>query len=302
MMSMRRSLMRTAMTCAFIAATTCVSVGLATQTQPDVQVKATRVAGSVYVLEGQGGNIGACVGDDGILIIDDQFERVAEQVRAALASLNPGPLKFILNTHFHGDHTGGNEIFGKEGTIIAHENVRKRLTTPQQRGDRTVEPLDPSGWPVVTFADRVTIHFNGEDIQFIHLAAGHTDGDGIVFFPRANVIHMGDLLFAGRFPFVDVDGGGSVEGYRKNLEWVMLNLPAGAQVIPGHGPLSTMDDVKKMRDMIVETSDIVAKAIAANKTLDQIKQAGLPEKYQSFDWQFISSARWIETLYAAYSK
>lgn len=283
---------------AMLFATTAV----ATQTQPDVQVKTTQVSGNVYMLEGQGGNIGACVGNDGILIIDDQYERMAEKVRAALTSLNPGPLKFILNTHYHGDHVGSNEIFGLEGTIIAHENVRKRVTVPQQRGERTVEPLDPSGWPVVTFQDRVNVHFNGEDIQFIHMPAGHTDGDGIVFFPKANVIHMGDLLFSGRFPFVDVGGGGSVEGYLKNLEWVMLNLPKDAKVIPGHGPLSTMEDVRAMHEMIRETSEHVKKQIADKKNLDQVKQAGLPEKFKAFDWQFITTDKWIETLYAAYSK
>lgn len=278
------------------------TAAVATQTQPDVQIKATQVSGNVYMLEGQGGNIGACVGDDGILIIDDQFDRLADKIRAALASLNPGPLKFILNTHYHGDHVGGNEIFGKEGTIIAHENVRKRLTVPQQRGERTVEPLDPSGWPVVTFQDRVKVHFNGEDIQFIHMPAGHTDGDGIVFFPKANVIHMGDLLFTGRFPRVDVEGGGSVEGYLKSLEWVMFNLPKDAKVIPGHGALATMDDVRAMRDMFVETGDYVKKLIAQKKTLEEIKAAGLPEKFKSFDWQFITTDKWIDTLYAAYSK
>jgi glyoxylase-like metal-dependent hydrolase (beta-lactamase superfamily II) len=148
----------------------------------------------------------------------------------------------------------------------------------------------------------VNVHFNGEDIQFIHMEAGHTDGDGIVFFPKANVIHMGDLMFSGRFPFIDVEGGGSIEGYRKSLEWVIANLPASAQVIPGHGPLSTMDDVKKLRDMIAETSEIVKKAIADKKTLTEMKQAGLPEKFKAFDWQFISTDRWIEQLYAAYSK
>ena len=277
-------------------------IAAATQTQPDVEIKTTRVAGNVYMLEGQGGNIGACVGPDGVLIIDDQFERLADKIRAALTKLNPGPLKFILNTHYHGDHTGSNELFGKEGTIIAHENVRNRLTTSQQRGERTVEALDPSGWPVVTFQDKVKVHFNGEDIQFIHLAAGHTDGDGIVFFPKANVIHMGDLLFSGHFPFIDVDGGGTVEGYLNDLKWVVDNLPKDAQVIPGHGPLSTMAEVQAARDMIQETSDIVKKQIAEKKSLDDIKKAGLPEKFKPFDWQFVSTERWIETLYAAYSK
>ncbi|MCI0451054.1 MAG: MBL fold metallo-hydrolase [Candidatus Latescibacteria bacterium] len=294
---MRKSLLG-ATSALLLAANTAV----ATQTQPDVEVKTIPVAGSVYMLEGQGGNIGACVGDDGILIIDDQYERMADAVRAALTALNPGPLKFVLNTHYHGDHVGGNEIFGNEATIIAHENVRNRVTVPQQRGERTVEPLDPAGWPVVTFQDKVKVHFNGEDIQFIHLPAGHTDGDGIVFFPKSNVIHMGDLLFSGRYPRVDVEGGGSVDGYLKNLEWVMFNLPKDAKVIPGHGPLSTMDDVHAARDMIKETSEYVKKLIAGKKTLEEIKKAGLPEKFKPFDWQFITTDRWIETLYTAYSK
>jgi len=277
-------------------------IAAATQTQPDVEIRTTKVSGNVYILEGQGGNIGACVGPDGVLIIDDQFERLADKIRGALTKLNPGPLKFILNTHYHGDHVGNNELFGKEGTIIAHENVRKRLTTSQKRGERTVEALDPSGWPVVTFQDKVKVHFNGEDIQFIHFEAGHTDGDGIVFFPNANVIHMGDLLFSGRFPFIDVDGGGSVDGYLNALKWVASNLPKNAQVIPGHGPLSTMAEVEAARDMIQETSDLVKKQIAEKKSLDDIKKAGLPEKFKPFDWQFVPTERWIETLYAAYSK
>ncbi len=271
-------------------------------TPPDVQIKTTQVSGNVYMLEGQGGNIGACVGPDGILIIDDEFERLSDKIRAALTALNPGPLKFVLNTHYHGDHVGSNPVFGKEGTIIAQENVRKRLMVPSQRGDKTVDAMDPAGWPVVTFEDRVNVHFNGEDIQFIHLPAGHTDGDGIVFFPDANVVHMGDLLFTGHFPFVDVDGGGSVQGYLKDLEWVLANMPKDAKVIPGHGPLSTMDDVRAMRDMFVETSDYVKKQIAQKKTLEEIKAAGLPDKFKSFDWQFISTQGWIEALYAAYSK
>ena len=262
----------------------------------DARITSTRVSGNVFMLEGQGGNMGACVGPDGVLLIDDQFAPLAKKIRSALRALDPGPLQFILNTHYHGDHVGGNPVFGKEGTIIAHENVRRRVSVRQESGDRVREALDPAGWPVVTFADAVTIHFNGEDIRFFHLPAGHTDGDGLVFFPKANVVHMGDLMFSGRFPLVDIDGGGTVDGYVAALDWVLDNIPKDAKVIPGHGPLSTMDDVKRLRDMIVETRDIVRRELKTGKTIEEIKRAGLPEKYKPFDWQFISTERWLETL------
>ena len=287
---------------AFAAGAFSVAAAHENQSESLVQIKSTPVAGSVYMLEGQGGNIGACVGEDGILIVDDQFAPLAEKIRAALKALNPGPLQFILNTHHHGDHVGGNPVFGKEGTIIAHENVRKRVSTPQERGDSTTEPIERSGWPVVTFEDNVHVHFNGEDIRFIHMPAGHTDGDAIVYFPKSNVVHMGDLLFTGRFPFIDTDSGGTVEGYLKGLAWVISNMPATAQFIPGHGPLSTMDDVKAMHEMIRETSVYVKKLMGENKSLDDIKKAGIPPEFKSFDGGFISGDKWLETLYTAYSK
>lgn len=267
----------------------------AQQNFDDVTIASTRVAGNVFMLAGRGGNMGACVGPDGILLIDDQFAPLAEKIRAALRDLDPGPLAFILNTHHHGDHTGGNPVFGREGTIIAHENVRKRVSV-RQEGEGERDALDPEGWPVVTFRDAVTIHFNGEDIRFFHLGPGHTDGDGIVHFPKANVVHMGDLMFAGRFPYIDFEGGGSVDGYLANLNWVIENLPADVKVIPGHGPLSTMDDVKRLRNMIVETRALVAERLEAGKSADEIKQAGLPEKFKPFESDFINAERWIETL------
>ncbi|MDH4036167.1 MAG: MBL fold metallo-hydrolase [Candidatus Krumholzibacteria bacterium] len=267
------------------------------QQDEDVRITSTRVSGNVYMLEGQGGNIGACVGDDGILIIDDQFARLAEKIRAALRELNPGPVEFILNTHYHGDHVGGNPVFGKEGTIIAHENVRKRVSTQQVSGDRVRDAIDPAGWPVVTFADAVTIHFNGEDIRFLHLPAGHTDGDGVVYFPKANVIHTGDLMFTGKFPRVDFEGGGSVEGYAAALTWVLENIPPDAKVIPGHGALSSMEDVRRQRDMIVETQAFVRAQVKAGKSLAEIQQAGLPDEYESFDWKFITTSNWVDDLY-----
>ncbi|HEU4365378.1 MAG TPA: MBL fold metallo-hydrolase [Candidatus Krumholzibacteria bacterium] len=278
-------------------ALTAAAGALAQPNADEVTIKSTRVAGNVYMLEGRGGNMGVCIGPDGVLLIDDQFAPLAEKIRAALRDLDPGPLEFILNTHYHGDHVGGNPVFGKEGTIIAHENVRKRVSARQEGGERVREALDPAGWPVVTFKESVTLHFNGEDIRFVHLPAGHTDGDGIVHFPKANVVHMGDLMFSGRFPYIDTDGGGTVDGYADNLAWVLDNLPPDAKVIPGHGPLCTMEDVKGLRDMIVETRELVRAQVKAGKSIDQIKQAGLPEKYKALESTSITGERWIEALY-----
>jgi glyoxylase-like metal-dependent hydrolase (beta-lactamase superfamily II) len=265
----------------------------------DVTIKTTRVAGNVYMLEGRGGNIGVCAGDDGVLIIDDQFAPLAEKIRLALRGIDPGPLKFILNTHYHGDHVGGNPVFGKEGTIIAHENVRKRVSVDQVSPGRTREALDPAGWPVVTFQEAVTVHFNGEDIQFRHLPAGHTDGDAIVYFPKANVLHMGDLMFLGRFPIIDIDGGGSVDGFSANLAWVVKNMPADVKIIPGHGWLCGPEEVKQLRDVVLGTRDFVREQVKAGKSLEEIKQAGLPEKYAAWNSANRSTDGWIEVLHRA---
>ncbi len=266
----------------------------------DVTVRTTHVAGAVYMLEGRGGNIGVSAGDDGILLVDDQFAPLAPKIRAAVAKLADGPLRFVLNTHFHGDHVGGNPVFGEEALIVAHENVRERLATPQDMFGRTREPLPPEGWPVVTFDRSVTVHFNGEAVRVIHLPPGHTDGDAIVWFTKSNVLHMGDLLFAGRFPFVDLDHGGSLEGYVADLDSVLaLGLPEDIRVIPGHGPLSGLDAVRALRDMIRETTAIVRARIEAGQSLDAIRAAGLPSRFDAWNWEFISTERWIDTIWRA---
>jgi glyoxylase-like metal-dependent hydrolase (beta-lactamase superfamily II) len=270
--------------------------------QPDysqVQIKATKVAGNVYMLEGAGGNIGVSVGADGILIVDDQFAPLAEKIKASLQSLNPGKLRFILNTHFHGDHTGGNVAFGPEGTIIAHDNVRKRLSTDQYSSifKRTTPASPKEALPVVTFNHSLTVHFNGEEIRAIHFPQGHTDGDSVIFFTASNVVHLGDDFFAGRFPFVDIDSGGSVEGLAKNIGELIGKIPAAAKLIPGHGPISTLEDLKAYHRMLVETTDIVRKKIAAKKSLDEIKKEGLPAEWNSWGTGFIKTELWLELIY-----
>jgi cyclase len=252
----------------------------------NVQVTATPVSGSVYMLTGQGGNIGASVGADGTLIIDDQFAPLADKIQAALNGLGGGKPRLVLNTHFHGDHTGSNAHFGREGTIIAHDNVRLRLLDSE-------EELDRAALPLVTFDEHLTVHFNDEEIQIIHLPAGHTDGDSAVWFKNANVVHMGDQLFSGSFPFIDQASGGTVSGYLKNLETMLAMIPADAKVIPGHGPLSGTDAIEAAITMIRATRLAVKTALDAGQTLDQIQ---LGDQWAEWGAGFINNERWIQIL------
>jgi cyclase len=264
-----------------------------------VQMKSTKVAGNVYMLEGAGGNIGVSVGDDGILIVDDQFAPLADKIRAALKGLGDKKLRFILNTHWHNDHTGGNAAFGPEATIIAHDNVRKRLATDQRSEIfKSTTPASPKeALPVITFDHSLSVHFNGEDIRAIHFPQGHTDGDSVIFFTSSNVVHLGDDFFAGRFPFVDLDSGGSVEGLAKNIGEIIGKIPEGAKLIPGHGPISTIDDLKSYHRMLLETTSIVRQKIAAGKTIDQIKSEGLPEEWKPWGTGFIKTDLWLQTVH-----
>ena len=288
--------------CSIVIALSLVSFAARAQ-QPDfsrVEIKAIKVAGNVYMLQGAGGNIGVSVGTDGILIVDDQFAPLADKIKAALKSLGEGKLKFILNTHWHGDHTGGNAVFGPDAPIVAQTNVRKRL----QEGSTAnkVDPAPKEALPVITFDQSVSVHFNGEEIRVIHFPHGHTDGDAVIFFTGSNVVHMGDDFFNGNFPFVDLDSGGDVEGYVRNVGEVLTKLPAGAKIIPGHGALATADDLKSFHRMLTETTGIVRRKIAAGKTLDEIKKEGLPEEWKSWGKGFISTDRWIETIYRSFTR
>jgi cyclase len=273
------------------------SLAVAQQDFSKVEVKAQKVSGNVYMLTGAGGNIGVSAGPDGVLIVDDQFAPLADKIRAALKGINSGKLKFILNTHFHGDHTGGNREFGPEAPIIAHTNVRKRLMTEQRRGDRTTPPEPKEAWPVVTFDHSVSVHFNGEEIKALHFPQGHTDGDSIIFFTGSNVVHMGDDFFEGRFPFVDIDSGGSVDGLTRNIADAIAKIPADAHIIPGHGPVSKLGDLKAYHRMLVETTGIVDKKMAAGRSLSEIKSEGLGEEWKDWGTGFINTDRWIETIH-----
>ena len=269
-----------------------------------VEIKPTKVAGNIYMLEGSGGNIGVSVGPDGILIVDDQFAPLADKIKAALKTLGEGKLKFVLNTHWHGDHTGGNTVFGPEAPIIAHDNVRKRLATEQKSEfwKRTTPASPKEALPVITFDQSLSVHFNGEEIRVIHFPHGHTDGDSVIFFTGSNVVHMGDNFFTNRFPFVDLESGGTVQGLIKNLGEIIPKLPAGVKLIPGHGPISTVEDLRLYHRMIQETTEVVRKKMESGKTLAQIKAEGLPEEWKPWGVGFIKTDVWIQTIHGSLSK
>jgi cyclase len=280
----------------------------AQQKEPDwskIQIKVSKVSGNIYLLEGQGGNIAASVGEDGIVIVDDEFAPLAEKIQAALKDLKitDKPVRFVINTHYHGDHTGGNPPFANSGsTVIAQDNVRKRLLsggTAGNGGSLKMEnkPAEKAALPIITFEHDVTVHLNGEDIRALHFPAGHTDGDAIIFFPKNNVVHMGDDFVRYGFPFIDVVSGGSVQGMTDGLEKAIAQLPADVKVIPGHGQLSNLDDVRSYIQMLKDTTAAVQKALAAKKTVDQMKQEKILAPWAKWSGDFVNQDTFIETIF-----
>jgi cyclase len=270
-----------------------------------VEIKVTKVSGKIYMLEGEGGNIAASVGEDGIVIVDDQYAPLADKIQTALKNLKitDKPVRFVINTHYHGDHTGGNEPFANTGsTVIAQDNVRKRLETGGTAGNggsikMEAKPAPKGALPVITFEHDVTVHLNGEDIRALHFPAGHTDGDAIIFFPKNNVVHMGDDFVRYGFPFIDVSSGGSVQGMIAAMEKVSTQLPPDVKVIPGHGALSNLDDVRAFTKMLKETSAVVQKAIDEHKTVEQMKQEKILAPWAKWSGEFLDADKFIETLY-----
>jgi glyoxylase-like metal-dependent hydrolase (beta-lactamase superfamily II) len=270
-----------------------VAMPIAAWGQEAVEVKTTHVAGPVYMLEGNGGNIGVSAGDDGVLMIDSQFANMVEKNQAAVNALG-SDLKYLLNTHFHFDHTGGNVSFGAKSTVVAHDNVLTRL-----KGGSFKKPEDKDGLPEETFSDAKTIEFNGDVIKLVHLPNGHTDGDCIIFFPQSNVVHMGDHFFAGRFPFVDIAGGGNPEQYTKNVQQAIDWMSPDVKIIPGHGPLSTLDDLKAFHAMLTETIEVIRKAKADGQEPKEIARSDAFKKWEGWGDGFVSTQRWISIVHAS---
>jgi cyclase len=263
----------------------------------DVTVKTIKITDKIYMLQGSGGNIGLSLGDSGILMIDDDYAAVSEKLAEALGKLGPMNPKFVFNTHWHADHTEGNKYFGKNSMIVSHINVKKRLSEDTMIFGNKSLAFEPYAQPMLTFEQSMSVHFNGEEVKAVYYANAHTDGDSVIYFPKSNVVHMGDLYFQNRFPFVDLENGGSVEGLAKHLGDIIAKLPADIKIIPGHGALSNLEELKLYHKMIEDTTAILKKGMKKKKSLEELKKAGLPEKYLDWGRGFIKQDFWIETIY-----
>lgn len=257
---------------ASVALLACAGAWAQGQDYSKVVIETHKLAEGIYMLTGAGGNIGVSAGEDGVAIIDDQFAPLTPKIEEALAKLSAKPARFVINTHWHGDHTGGNENFGKAGAVIvAHDNVRKRMGEKHfsQFFNRETPPSPKDALPVLTFAEDVTLHFNGETLHVFHVDNAHTDGDGLIYFRNANVLHMGDTFFSGMYPFIDAGSGGGIDGAIAAADKVLGMVGAETKIIPGHGPLATRADLEKYRAMLATLRERVTKLIRDGKTLEQ---------------------------------
>lgn len=280
-----------------------LSVGATAQDFSKVEITTTEVTPGIYMLQGQGGNIGVSVGDDGVFVIDDQFAPLTDKILSAINKLSDKPVRFVINTHWHFDHTGGNENLGKGGAIIvAHDNVRKRMSKGQmmEAFNTEVPPAPKEALPVVTFDQGVTFHWNDETLEVVHPAPAHTDGDAVIYFQGANVVHAGDLFFNGFYPFIDAGSGGSMAGVIEGVAAILARIDDNTRVIPGHGPLSNKAELQSYHDMLKiiygRVKALKGKGKSAAEVVAAKPTADFDEKWGG---GFLKPDRWVEIIYTA---
>ena len=265
-----------------------------------VDIQTVPVADGLYMLIGQGGNLGVSAGEDGVFLIDDQYAPLHAKIVAAVSKISTQPIRFVLNTHWHGDHTGGNELLGQGGAlIVAHDNVRTRLEAGQFMTffNRSVPPAPADALPILTFDESVTFYVNGQEIHAFHVDPAHTDGDAVVHFRTANVIHTGDVYFAGRYPFIDIESGGSINGVITAVDRIKNLCDVDTQIIPGHGPLSNAAELHEYREMLATVRDAIAALIAEGKSLKEVQAAKPTAAYDDAYTDFITGEQFTGLVY-----
>ena len=283
-----------------LAAVLLPGVSFAQQDYSKVEIKVTQLSATTYMMAGAGGNLGLSVGEDAVFLIDDQFAELSPKITAAIAKITSKPVRFVMNTHWHFDHTGGNENFGNAGAlIVAHDNVRKRMSSEQfLEFMRMKVPAAPRpALPVVTFAAGVTFHLNGDELRAIHVPRAHTDGDAIVHFVKSDVIHMGDTYFNGMYPFIDTSSGGTVEGVIFACDAALAIAGERTQIIPGHGPLSGKAELKGYRDMLATISGRIRQMIAEGRKLEDITASKVTADFdEKWGGGFIPASKFAEMI------
>jgi len=266
----------------------------------DVTITTTQIKENLYMLEGAGGNIAVLTGDEGVIMIDAQFADLGEKIKAAIDKLSDKPLKYLVNTHWHGDHTGGNEVLTSDGgTIVAHDNGKVNLSQDRniQAFNRQIKAKPETYWPDITYNDQLHLSLNGQDVFIQHVHNAHTDGDSFVFFTDLNVLHMGDVFFNKRFPFIDLSTSGSIDGYIRAVETAMMMVDEDTVIIPGHGELANQDDLEAFLETIKTMRERVANFVDTGKSIEEIKTQGLEEGFESWGTGFISAEKFIDTIW-----
>lgn len=294
----KKTVMRNFIT-AVLLFTSCLSV--TAQNFDSVEIKTTKVSGPVYMLEGSGGNIGVLIGNDGVILIDDEFAPLSEKIKKAIAAISDKPIRFIINTHFHGDHSDGNKVFGGEGAIIvAHENARKRLSADHffTSFKQEQKAMSYEGLPKITFAESLTFNMNGETVQVIHIKKAHTDGDAAIYFKESNVLHTGDVFVRYGLPFIDSDGGGTIDGMINGADQMLKMINDETKIIPGHGQIGSKKDLQEYKNLLQTIRKRIADGIKAGKTVDQIISSDPTKEFKTgFDKVFF-----VQSVYKSLKK